>query len=142
MVGYRAQFRGTPDSVRFARQAVVDYARMCGFDTGDLADIGLAAGEALANAVEHGNKDLGFIDVRCAFADGTLVVEVGDSGEGFDSDVVTRKGRDPASVRGFGISIMHAIMDDIRYSHRGAVVRLMKRRHEAAAGASEERERA
>lgn len=142
MVDYRAQFRGTPASVRFARQAVIDYARICGFDSGDLADIALAAGEALANAVEHGNKDLGFIDVRCAFSEGTLVVEIGDSGQGFDIDVMTTKKRDPGSVRGFGISIMHAIMDDVRYSNHGAVVRLMKRSGRAATSFAAERERA
>lgn len=139
MLDYRAQFRGTPGSVRFARQAVIDYARLCGFDRAELADIALAAGEALANAVEHGNKDLGFIDVRCGFSAGTLTVEIGDTGPGFDVDQVASRTREPGSIRGFGISIMHAVMDDVRYSHSGAVVRLVKR---IGAATEAERERA
>lgn len=127
MVEYRGHFRGTPASVRFARRAVIDYARACGFDSAELADIALAAGEALANAVEHGNKDLGFIDVRCEFTDESLVIEIGDAGGGFDVAAVSGRSRDPSAARGFGISIMHAIMDEVRYSSRGAVVRLVKR---------------
>ncbi len=142
MVEYRGHFRGTPASVRFARKAVIDYARACGFDSTDLADIALAAGEALANAVEHGNKDLGFIDVRCDFSGDTLAIEIGDAGHGFDFSGISGRPRDPSAVRGFGISIMHAIMDDVRYSHRGAVVRLSKRLRSSVKTNSAEREEA
>lgn len=127
MVEYRAQFRGTPASVRLAREALIDYARCCGFQTSELADIALAAGEALANAVEHGNKDLGFIDVRGAFDDRTLTIEIGDGGTGFDLGNIANRKRDSNAVRGFGISIMHAIMDDVAYFRGGSGVRLTKR---------------
>ncbi len=131
---YRARFRGTPASVREARQAILDYARLCGFCSQATFDIALAAGEALANAVEHGTKNLGFIDVLCRFVDGDLIVEVTDSGAGFDtSDIATRR-RDPSAVRGFGISIMHAVMDGVDYGARGSTVRLRKRRRAATTG--------
>ena len=63
MVEYRAQFRGTPSSVREARRAILDYARLCGFGTQETFEIALGAGEALANAVEHGSRSLGHIEV-------------------------------------------------------------------------------
>lgn len=132
MVEYRAQFRGTPSSVRLAREAVIDYARCCGFTSEALDEIALATGEALANSVEHGNKDLGFIEVSCAFAEDALVIEIADAGLGFDITQIKRRERDPDAVRGFGISIMHALMDDVAYSRRGAAVRLRKRRSAVA----------
>lgn len=127
MVEYRAQFRGTPNSVRLAREAIVDYARCCGFGSDVLGDIALAAGEALANAVEHGNRDLGYIEISCEIAGETLAIEIRDAGTGFDLTRIQPRKRDPNAVRGFGISIMHAIMDGVSYTRRGAAVRLTKR---------------
>ena len=128
MAPFRARYRGTPSSVRLARAAVVDYARAAGFGTESIAEIALAAGEALANAVEHGSKDLGFIEVVCEFRNDTLSIEISDAGLGFDVSTVKPHHRDPNAVRGFGISIMHAIMDEVAYFRRGAAVRLKKRR--------------
>jgi anti-sigma regulatory factor (Ser/Thr protein kinase) len=68
--------------VREARQAILDYARLCGFESQETFEIALGAGEALANAVEHGNKALGFIEVSCRFANDELIVEVSDTGLG------------------------------------------------------------
>jgi anti-sigma regulatory factor (Ser/Thr protein kinase) len=127
MAELRAQYRGTPRSVRAARNAVLDYARLCGFDSQLTVDIALAAGEALANAVEHGSKDLGFIGLLCSFEDGVLTLEVRDEGPGFDIAAATKRRREPTSVRGFGITIMRALMDSVEYEHRGTLVRLRKR---------------
>jgi anti-sigma regulatory factor (Ser/Thr protein kinase) len=118
--------------VREARQAILDYARFCGFCSQATFDIALAAGEALANAVEHGAKDLGFIDVVCRFVDGELIVEVTDSGAGFDTSNISPRRRDPQAIRGFGISIMYAVMDGVNYADRGSTVRLRKRRRAEA----------
>ena len=80
MSDLRVRYRGTAGSVREARKAVADYALLCGFSEQLTVEIALAAGEALANAVEHGNKDSDFIEVGCRFEGGTLIVE---SGYGF-----------------------------------------------------------
>jgi len=127
MVDYRASFRGTPSSVRDARTAIVNYAKMCGFSQQETHEIALAAGEALANAVEHGNKDLGFVSVACGFADGELWIDVTDDGPGFDFATVAARRADPDALRGFGISIMHALMDGVQYEGRGSRVCLRKR---------------
>ena len=134
---YRARFRGSPGPVRAARRAVVKYARLCGFDTTQTYEIALGVGEALANAVEHGTKDLGFITVACRFDGSDMSIEVTDEGPGFDVGRVSRRRRDPNAVRGFGISIMHAVMDDVHYERRGNCVRLRKRRAAPAAPAAQ-----
>jgi anti-sigma regulatory factor (Ser/Thr protein kinase) len=121
------RYRGTPRFVREARAAVIDYARICGFPSASVFDIALGVGEALANAVEHGNKSLGFICVTCTFEAGELVIEVLDEGPGFDIGDVTKRQRRANAVRGFGISIMHSVMDRIEYERRGSCVRLHKR---------------
>jgi len=127
MAEYRAEFRRAPGSVRAARRAILDYAQLCGFDPEEVGDISLAAGEALANSVEHGNKSLGRISVRCRFMDGELEIEVSDGGPGFDYTRIIGRRREPDALRGFGISIMHAVMDTVQYEARGATVRLRKK---------------
>ncbi len=124
MESFRARYRGSPSSVREARDAVIAYARMCGFLSPVIDDIETAVGEALANAVEHGTKDLGFITVTCTYDRAGLNVEIGDDGCGFDH--ATSRRRDPRAVRGFGITIMRALMDDVRYLGPGNTVRLFK----------------
>ena len=124
MIELRGQYRGTPRFVREAREAVVDYARRCGFSSQLTIDIALGVGEALANAVEHGNKDLGYVGLsgkayleNRSFCRGKL----GDIGR------ISTQRRQADAVRGFGISIMRSVMDSVEFEHSGAVVRLCKR---------------
>lgn len=127
MFELRTRYRGTPRAVREARNAIVDFARVCGFSSQLTVDIALAAGEALANAVEHGNKDLGYVALLCRFEDEVLTVEVRDEGHGFDFAAAVKRRREPNSVRGYGITIMRALMDEVQYVDRGTTVRLRKR---------------
>jgi len=127
MVEFRKRYRGTPRSVREARRAVTDFAVMCGFSPRLTVDLTLAAGEALANAVEHGNKELGYILLTCSFEEGLLTIEVRDQGHGFDHTAASKRRREATNVRGFGITIMRALMDVVEYRDRGTTVRLTKR---------------
>jgi serine/threonine-protein kinase RsbW len=98
-------------------------------------DIALAVGEALANAVEHGNKDAGLHRRALPLRSGGVnLIEVSDEGAGFDFDhagVSQAQRPRPSrrhSVRGFGITIMRSLMDTVEYDgSRGTVVRLRKR---------------
>ena len=123
---YKGVFRGAPAAMRDARRAVIDFASLCGYGSEAVDDIELAVGEALANAVEHGTKDLGFVSVSCKYDGETLEIEVRDDGPGFEHQVQVR--RDQLSIRGFGITIMRTTMDEVRYSAPGNAVRLLKRR--------------
>jgi anti-sigma regulatory factor (Ser/Thr protein kinase) len=108
-----------------ARTAIAGFARLCGFGEEAVADIRLAAGEALSNASEHG----GGYSVLCAFDDGILHIEVEDSGRGFSAPpplatTVQPDGRN----RGFGIFLMRQLMDDVAFA--GNRVEMMIRRPE------------
>jgi len=95
-------------------------------------DIRVAVGEALANAVRHGSPggeaDQVRIDVT-SFED-RVVIEVRDSGSGFDFETVA-DADDLYALGGRGVLFMKALMDDVSFSRdersKGTVVRLEKR---------------
>ncbi len=85
----------------------------------------MAAGEALSNAAEHGRGARpGGFSVRCQFDNGEFVVEVQDSGYGFEAEPAAAAG--PVE-RGRGISIMRRLMHSLAFSKNGTRVRMVKR---------------
>lgn len=104
----------------------MDFARACGLSEKDLGDLQFAVGEALANAVEHGYRDGTYIGVRCWREADDIIVEVEDDGSGFDADS-SRSRSEPHTVRGYGITIMRALVDHVAYQRNGRIVRLQKR---------------
>lgn len=128
---YRATFTSDPRNASLARRSIASFAYVCGFSEEEVADIRLAAGEALGNAVEHGRspRSSGF-SVRCTYDGEQLIVEVRDNGSGFSpfaDDVLPPLDRE----RGMGIYLMRRLMDDVSYSHNGTLVRLARKRHVA-----------
>jgi serine/threonine-protein kinase RsbW len=103
---------------------------VCGFSEEEVADIRLAAGEALGNAVEHGKsvRSSGF-SVRCTFDGEQLIVEVHDNGSGFSAFAEDLGVAPIERERGLGIYLMRRLMDDVSYSHNGTLVRLARKRH-------------
>jgi anti-sigma regulatory factor (Ser/Thr protein kinase) len=127
MAEYRAQFGSASENVARARRAVIDFARYW-FSGEDLADIESAVGEALANSAEHGSKSGTRVDVRCHFEDDAFIIDVKDSGSGFERWNAVDYGRPLLdAARGYGIFIMRQLMDEIKYSDHGTRLRLMKR---------------
>jgi serine/threonine-protein kinase RsbW len=127
---YRATFTSDPRNASLARKSIASFASVCGFSEEEVADIRLAAGEALGNAVEHGKsvRSSGF-SVRCTFDGEQLIVEVRDNGTGFSpfaDDVIAPP---IERERGLGIYLMRRLMDDVSYSHNGTLVRLARKRH-------------
>jgi serine/threonine-protein kinase RsbW len=94
--------------------------------------IQIALGEALANAVIHGNHENPekqvHVTCRCSM-DAEVVLTVRDEGEGFDSDAVP----DPTGPQGRllshgrGLHLMRTLMDEISFEESGTVVRMQKR---------------
>ena len=99
---------------------------------GDEVDIQIALGEALANAVVHGNRENPHkcVYVTCRFSiDGEIFLTIRDEGEGFDSRAIP----DPTDrhnrllPNGRGIYLMRALMDEVCFEENGKVVHMRKR---------------
>jgi len=124
---FRATFSSDYRNVPLARNAVASFARLCGFSREEVADIRLAAGEALSNAVEHGRgRRPGGFSVRCVYELGELTIEIRDNGVGFSPEQ-----DEPAAIedrnRGFGIFLMRRLMDRVNFESNGTCVRLTRR---------------
>ena len=125
MKEFRARYEAAAGSVVAARRAVVSFATACGFAAKELHDIEVAAGEAISNAVEHGNRAQGPVDLNCAFDGATLAIEVSDRGPGFANMTEPTPGA-PPTFRGWGFFLMKSLMDRVTYSRNGGTVRLEK----------------
>ena len=100
--------------------------------SGDGEQIEIALGEAVANAVIHGNHEdpekQVFVNCRCSM-DGEVLITVRDEGQGFDSRSVvdpTEPGR-LFLTHGRGLHLMRALMDEVWFDDNGSVVRMRKR---------------
>lgn len=127
---YSATYRSDPKNVATARHAVANFARSCGFSTAEVLEIELAAGEALSNAVQHGRgRQGGTFIVRCECLDDSLVIEVRDSGRGFGRPQLHAPDETlGVPMRGFGITLMRSLMNEVGYSDNGSSVRLVRHR--------------
>lgn len=97
------------------------------FSGEDLDDIGSAVGEAFANSAEHGAKMGGEVDVSCRFDGDRFLIDVKDSGDGFERwNAINYLKPFDHSGRGYGIFIMRQLMDTVEYSEGGTHLRLVK----------------
>ena len=120
---YKETFACTPTDARRARKALARFADEWLQGT-DSSDFETAVGEALANAVEHGKCS--YLTVDCVYAQEKLVAEIAQNGRGFQPP---RGRRAPAqgSDRGYGLFIMHSVLDRLEFYENGTRVRLVKR---------------
>jgi len=96
------------------------------------ANLAVALSEALSNAVVHGNGERGPVPVMivaCVDADRGVVVDVRDSGPGFDVAAVLdcREGERVLKPSGRGIFLMRNLVDRVDFNTRGNRVRLSLR---------------
>ncbi len=125
---YRAAFASDIRNVAKARRGVAEFADACGFPKEAIADIRLAAGEALSNAVEHATPPRSRrIVVDCSFDGRDLAIEVSDGGPGFPAPLDRPNVEPDNRGRGFGIFLMRRLMDDVSFNRNGSVVRLVRR---------------
>ena len=129
----RLTLRSSMDSVNQAEEAVVKFARQCGYRKPQLEQIGLAVIEAVANAILHGNHCDAKKKVRVTAAQRKkgLEISVQDEGEGFDADDLP----DPLSPEtllkesGRGVFLVRSCMDEVavrRKAPRGTEVKMTK----------------
>jgi len=122
-------FASRPADVTWARRRVTEFAADCGLAGTDLYDLGLAAGEALGNAVEHGspNGELDVVHVRVGLLRRAVAVAIVDQGLGFDASVTATL--HSTGTRGRGLPFMRGLVDELRIepAPRGTRVLLLKR---------------
>ncbi len=112
-----------------ARLRVDSLAGSVGIGEDARSDIMLAVGEAVANAVEHGNGNdpNGSFTVRCVATPGRVLVSISDDGPGFRPDDLPSIEEALLLERGRGVHCMSAVMDEVRFDFScGTTVRMAK----------------
>lgn len=118
-----------PQNAAPAREQVRNAARRAKFADIDLADIEIAVGEAITNAILYGSPSAGS---RVLLTYGPIgpdfVIKIRDEGGGFDPSAV-RVQEDTNALGGRGICLMRALMDqvDLHYDGEGMVAVLHKK---------------
>jgi len=133
--GYAELRQLLPSQVRVIPSAIdqtLDFIAKLRKADGSEIDIEVALGEALANAVVHGNREHSakhvFVTCRCT-EEGQVSITVQDQGRGFDTDSVPDPTLPENLLRtsGRGIYLMTALMDTVRFDENGTVVHMLKR---------------
>ncbi len=119
-----------------ARLGVAGVAPAARLDPDEIADLKLAITEACANAVRHAYPDdfVGDVLVRIALDDGSLTVEIADTGRGIVADATVARSLDGMRENGMGLSIIRSVVDELEIDSPesgGTIVRFTK--HPAAA---------
>ena len=123
--GFSLVISNTRASAHFARHRFSEYLRSFTIDAECAHDIIMAAGEALANAAEHGHRPNGTLTLRARLLADGLEIEIIDDGHGFAPHPHPAS-PDTSSPRGFGIHIMRSVMDSVEFHDGGRRVVLSK----------------
>lgn len=120
---------GSPDAVVIARNRIADLVRSLPITLNQSADVIIAAGEAITNAVRHGCKcdTNSIISIKCVAGPDMLCIDITDPGSGFEPDNIPTPAAESIVDGGMGIYIMKELMDDVIYSFdHGTTVRMTK----------------
>ncbi len=93
------------------------------------ADIELAITEACTNVLDHAREGDEYA-VSAAISGRLCVIEITDTGAGFDAAALGNQNADPSAEAGRGIQLIRALVDRVRFDarvdHGGTVVHLEK----------------
>ncbi|MFN9976108.1 MAG: ATP-binding protein, partial [Phycisphaerae bacterium] len=110
------------ESVDLAERAAIDLACKAGFGEDDQNAISMAVRECMVNAVAHGNKynSRKKVYLKLEAVPGTLVVTIGDEGDGFRGEEVPdpRAPENLLKQSGRGLLLMRAFMDECEHTMR------------------------
>jgi len=108
---------------RVVRAAAEEVGRQMGFSEEKLADLTLAVSEAVANAIEHGNRLQQEVHVGIVFCmeRDRLVVRVVDQGEKGEQPAIRCRGIteetiEQGELRGLGLYLIHQLVDHAEFS--------------------------
>ena len=103
-----------PEYISLGRLALTGLSRLRSFPEDVLADLKLALTEACTNSVRHAyDGGEGMVEILYELHDDRLVVEVTDSGEGFEYDGREPEESDELSEGGLGIAIIQSLADEL-----------------------------
>lgn len=114
-----------PEYITLGRLALTGIARLRAAPLSPevLGDLKLALTEACTNSVRHAYGDgAGLVEIVYELHADRLVVEVSDSGEGFEPPTVrvASLAADELSEGGLGIAIIEALADELEITERAA----------------------
>jgi serine/threonine-protein kinase RsbW len=119
-----------PEYIALGRLALTGIERFRPFPEGVLGDMKLALTEACTNSVQHAYDDgQGIVEILYELHADRLVVEVSDSGEGFEPGDATRQDPEELAESGLGIAIIEALTDELEIGDRnggGSRLRFVK----------------
>jgi serine/threonine-protein kinase RsbW len=126
----RLSIPAKPEYITLGRLALTGLSRVRPFSDEVLADLKLALTEACTNSVRHAyDGGEGTVEILYELHADRLVVEVTDSGEGFDHEQVAAADGDELVEGGLGIAIIRALADEIEIGGRnggGSRLRFVK----------------
>jgi serine/threonine-protein kinase RsbW len=131
-VAVRLCIPAKPEYISLGRLALTGLSRLRTFPDDALADLKLALTEACTNSVRHAyDGGEGIVEILYELYPDRLVVEVTDSGEGFEHDGAWRsEDADELAEGGLGIAIIQALADELeigRPNGGGSKLRFVKR---------------
>lgn len=101
-----------PEYITLGRLALTGLARLRPLEDETLADLKLALTEACSNSVRHAYPDaVGPVEILFELYPDRLVIEVADSGGGFDP--AAARDADALDEGGLGIAIIRAVADEL-----------------------------
>lgn len=124
-------FAATAEACADVHREMLAITSAAGFKDEAQLELDLALQEALANALIHGckNDPTKQIRARIAMEDGSVIVMIADSGEGFDPAAVPDPRSEAGQGRfsGRGVLFIRSVMDEVSYARNGTELTMRKR---------------
>ena len=121
-----------PDMELLATQTSAAVAKHMNLDDEKTAEINMALSEACINAFEH-SESKSEIEIHFRISDDSLVIQVTDSGKGFDKskvDIPNIEEKISSNYkRGWGLKLIEELMDTVKFdsSDEGTTVTMTKK---------------
>ena len=115
-------------SVPVVRRVLNSSMRTLGVSEMCLTDIEIALAEACTNVLDHAAQGDEY-EIVAGLDDSMCVIEVVDTGRGFDADKLGHADADPSAEEGRGIQLIRALVDRVHFRSRpetGMIVHLEK----------------
>ena len=115
-------------SVPVVRRVLKTSMRTLGVSDDCVADIEIALTEAVTNVLDHAAAGDEY-EVVAGLDDNSCVIEVIDTGRGFDAERLGHVDADPSAEEGRGIQLIRALVDRVHFRsrpERGMIVHLEK----------------